>query len=235
MDSDIYRVDSVITKGITVLNTMSVKKLHDIFVENSSIMGVTVIKNSLPIGIITRERLMLYLSGRFGYSLYEKKTVDLVMDINYLSVDLSSNINEVAIRAMDRSMHKIYDFIVVVKKGAYYGVIEVRDLLLKYTEISVMRARNLNPLSGLPGNCEIEEEIKKIISTNEEYTVMYIDIDNFKVFNDNYGFDKGDKIILTLSDILKKYMLEGDFIGHIGGDDFIFIKKGYKGEKNSGF
>lgn len=79
-------------------------------------MGVTVIKNSLPIGIITRERLMLYLSGRFGYSLYEKKTVDLIMDINYLSVDKSSNINEVAIRAMDRSMHKIYDFIVVAKK-----------------------------------------------------------------------------------------------------------------------
>ena len=82
------------------------------------------------------------------------------------------------------------------------------------------RMLSYNPLTQLPGNVMIDEHVKKAIQNN--YEIAYIDMDNFKAYNDYYGFERGDKVILLLSEILKKYCSE-HFIGHIGGDDFIVI------------
>lgn len=84
-----------------------------------------------------------------------------------------------------------------------------------------------NPLTGLPGNPSIEEEIKKRIEGGERFAVLYLDNDNFKSYNDKYGYAKGDKVIQLVAKILRetieRYGGEDDFIGHIGGDDFIII------------
>lgn len=84
-----------------------------------------------------------------------------------------------------------------------------------------------NPLTGLPGNPSIEEEIKRRIATGEGFAVLYLDTDNFKSYNDKYGYAKGDRVIQLVSNILKDAIKrnggEDDFIGHIGGDDFIII------------
>lgn len=84
-----------------------------------------------------------------------------------------------------------------------------------------------NPLTSLPGNNSIREEIKNCISSKRIFAVCYFDIDNFKTFNDRYGFEKGDEVIRKTSQIIIEVIRdlggEGDFIGHIGGDDFIAI------------
>ena len=87
--------------------------------------------------------------------------------------------------------------------------------------------RRISALTGLPGNVQIHAELKKRITNKEEFTVLYLDLDNFKAYNDVYGFLKGDEIIeFTADTILKcihdKYS-ENSFVGHIGGDDFIAI------------
>lgn len=87
--------------------------------------------------------------------------------------------------------------------------------------------RRISPLTGLPGNVQIHAELKKRISNKGEFSVLYLDLDNFKAYNDVYGFLKGDEIIeFTAQTILKcihETFLEGSFVGHIGGDDFIAI------------
>ena len=86
-----------------------------------------------------------------------------------------------------------------------------------------------NPLTKFPGNIAIANELKKkIIKQDEEkFAVFYLDINNFKAFNDKYGFEKGDKAIVLTSNIIFKVIREmgdsHDFLGHIGGDDFIGI------------
>ncbi|MBM3461121.1 MAG: response regulator [Armatimonadetes bacterium] len=89
------------------------------------------------------------------------------------------------------------------------------------------QSRSSNPLTGLPGNMSIEQEINKRIYKRDPLAVAYIDIDNFKAFNDKYGYDKGDDIIQLVARILINAAEElgrrDDFIGHIGGDDYIFI------------
>jgi diguanylate cyclase (GGDEF)-like protein len=88
-------------------------------------------------------------------------------------------------------------------------------------------ALDANPMTGLPGNNSITERIEQILQTNEEFSVLYTDLDNFKAFNDKYGFAHGDKVILFTADLLHRaFELQKNpagFIGHVGGDDFVMI------------
>lgn len=87
--------------------------------------------------------------------------------------------------------------------------------------------RRISPLTGLPGNVQIHAELKKRISNRENFSVLYLDLDNFKAYNDVYSFLKGDEIIKYTADTIVRcvhnYIHEGAFVGHIGGDDFIAI------------
>lgn len=89
------------------------------------------------------------------------------------------------------------------------------------------RAENANPLTKLPGNIVIMEEVERRIKQGVKFTVIYCDLDNFKAFNDKYGIHKGDEAIKLTGDTFKEAVkLKGnqdDFIGHEGGDDFILL------------
>ncbi|MBI5042874.1 MAG: response regulator, partial [Nitrospirae bacterium] len=84
-----------------------------------------------------------------------------------------------------------------------------------------------SPTTMLPGNIAIEREINAEIRNGNPFSVCYIDLDNFKAYNDNYGFLKGDAVIKqtakVITDVVKEYGNDLDFIGHIGGDDFIVL------------
>ncbi len=112
-----------------------------------------------------------------------------------------------------------------------------RELLsrVKNTLRRIDRNRGANPLTGLPGNLEIQAEINSRIVKKVPFSVIYVDLDNFKAFNDVYGFAKGDIAIKLTADILSDEIRyngnKDDFIGHIGGDDFIVVtncEKAYK-------
>jgi len=89
------------------------------------------------------------------------------------------------------------------------------------------KAENANPLTKLPGNIVIMEEVGKRIKEGKKFTVIYCDLDNFKAFNDKYGIHKGDQAIMMTGDIFKDAVKNkgaaGDFVGHEGGDDFLLV------------
>ena len=89
------------------------------------------------------------------------------------------------------------------------------------------RNRWANPLTGLRGNIEIQVEINQRIAKKEVFAVIYGDLDNFKSYNDVYGFASGDRAIKLTADVLidatNTFGNSRDFIGHIGGDDFVII------------
>ncbi len=95
--------------------------------------------------------------------------------------------------------------------------------------------RRVSPLTGLPGNVQIHAELKKRIGRGEPFSVLYLDLDNFKAYNDVYGFLKGDQIIEFTADTIVNSVhsneLENTFVGHIGGDDFVAIVPGTNCEK----
>ncbi len=86
---------------------------------------------------------------------------------------------------------------------------------------------SLSPLTRLPGNLAIEAELRRRIDTHEPFAVLYLDLDNFKAFNDVYGFTHGDEAIqlvaTTSVDLVRRRGTPQDFVGHIGGDDFLIV------------
>jgi diguanylate cyclase (GGDEF)-like protein len=111
-----------------------------------------------------------------------------------------------------------------------------RELLSRIKNIfrRIDRNRNANPLTGLSGNLEIQRDITSRISRGLSFAVIYADLDNFKAYNDVYGFSNGDRIIVLTADILQDQVAlfgnEDDFVGHIGGDDFIIVSTPDKAE-----
>ncbi|MDR3363398.1 MAG: response regulator [Clostridiales Family XIII bacterium] len=104
-----------------------------------------------------------------------------------------------------------------------------RELLSRIKNIfrRIDRNRNANPLTGLNGNLEIQREITSRITKGLSFGIIYVDLDNFKAYNDVYGFSNGDRIIILTADILRDQVAlwgnSDDFVGHIGGDDFIMV------------
>lgn len=99
----------------------------------------------------------------------------------------------------------------------------------------IRMSRASNPLTGLPGNLAIEHELNQRLARHERLACCYLDIDNFKAFNDHYGFEKGDECIRLVAEVLIEAVEEAgesqDFLGHIGGDDFILITELERVEK----
>ena len=86
--------------------------------------------------------------------------------------------------------------------------------------------RNLSPLTGLPGNIRIQEEIERMVREDLPFAVVYADLDNFKAYNDQKGFVRGDRLIQATARVVQDAVVEfsaGGFVGHVGGDDFVAV------------
>lgn len=188
--------------------------------------------NGAFMGILTKRQVLSALSGMYGYTLNMRKNAGEMMDTACLTVTDDTPVETAAKLAMARCQPYIYDSIPVIdgKTGEYCGFVSIKDLLLTAVNIQVQRATDCNPLTGLPGNIAIDERVEKLIGKNDPFAIIYFDLDNFKAYNDAYGFTNGDLMIKAVADTLKEYCCEGDFCGHIGGDDFVVITNGDRTE-----
>lgn len=107
----------------------------------------------------------------------------------------------------------------------------IKELKMR-VELSFERLERMvatNPLTKLPGNLIIQREIQNRLDRVEIFALAYADLDNFKPFNDKYGFSRGDEVIKMLGriimNIVRTEQPHGNFIGHIGGDDFVYVMK----------
>ena len=142
----------------------------------------------------------------------------------------------IVVSSNDDTEHRI----TILKEAIeYYIKKPVNEKYLYYTVKNISRLltinRRISPLTGLPGNVQIHAELKKRLSNKEEFSVLYLDLDNFKAYNDVYGFLKGDEIIKFTANVILECIHRdvegGSFVGHIGGDDFIAIVPTLKCEK----
>lgn len=206
-------------------------EVHQLFMKEPTRLGITIVQNGYVIGLMTKDHMDHMMSGQYGFSLYARRPISVIMDREPLIVDFHMPVNEATKLAMARQVEKLYDCIVVTNHGKYVGIVTIKTLLEKSIEIEVSNARHQNPLTGLPGNLLIERYLSDCIASNQPFTVLYVDIDNFKAYNDVYGFEKGDHIIMMLAHLLKAHAPHHAFVGHVGGDDFIVVVKTHAVEK----
>lgn len=206
--------------------------------DHHPISGVVVVdETDRPLGLVMSHNLDRQLSSIYGASLYYDRPVELVMDKNPLVVDFSIPVEEAAKNAMSRQPFKLYDHIIVTKEDTVLGVVSVQKMLDALARVQVEMAKGANPLTGLPGGVAIEREIEGRSGRGENTSFIYIDLDNFKAYNDSYGFEAGDRMLSLLAKILvwasRRHAGVNAFVGHIGGDDFVIIADHEKAERIS--
>ncbi|WP_194287305.1 GGDEF domain-containing protein [Gracilibacillus oryzae] len=213
----------IIEYAISVSPDTANSEIDQLFKENINTHGIVITKSNKPVGIITRTDFYQKLGSLYGYNLYISRPVSLLMKEFILCFDYHTSIIEASEKAMNRGSNELYDDIIVTKAELLYGVISIRSLLMTFASVQSQVASSLNPLTKLPGNRIIDENIQELPS-KEKFTILYIDLDYFKTYNDVYGFAKGDKVIQETASILQAHAHQYQgFVGHIGGDDFIII------------
>ncbi len=227
-------VSSIISYVATVSLGHMGFHVKELFNQNPLLEGVVVISDSAaPVGLIMREQYYRNLSRQYGYEIFMNRPISLIMTSTPLIVDAQTPIDEVGEMAMKRSLDHLYDYVIVQKDSQYQGVVSIRELLIKISEMNINIAKYTNPLTGLPGNKLITEKIHQAISM-KECTLLYFDLDNFKAYNDTYGFEKGDQLLRGLGSILQRTLILNNqstsFLGHIGGDDFVILLDHYEYE-----
>jgi len=210
----------------TVHVKTQVKEVIKKFKENEDLNALPIVSSAdIPVGLVMRERLFLKTSSKFGYALYSERPIEQVMDSKPVIIEIDDSLEKVSKLCLDRPAYKVYDAFIVVSNGLYVGMGTVYSLFKKTSELQLQYATYANPLTGLPGNIPIYDEINRRIKAKLWQVVCYADLDNFKAYNDCYGFTHGDDVLKYTAFILKDNMdgIPDSFTGHVGGDDFIFI------------
>jgi diguanylate cyclase (GGDEF)-like protein len=177
-----------------------------------------------PVGIVHRHSLSEALLKPFANELHARKPISRLMSTDYLAVEASQSLQQVSRLLTSRARQRIEEDFIIIEDGRYTGLGRVIDVLKLITELKIQKARYANPLTLLPGNVPIQQCLTRLLQQSREAVVCYVDIDNFKPFNDIYGYAKGDEVLLSLAQCLNERVdPTRDFVGHIGGDDFLLV------------
>lgn len=199
------------------------KSVYDYFMADPLSTCVAVIEKQKPIGLVRRENLLENLSSTYGRALYDRKPIKQLMTTAFHSFEKDTSLDIISKR-VTASVDRHNDEFFITGQGALLGKCTLINLLKKITDNRIETVRYSNPLTGLPGNVPIEQSLSNYIASGASFAIAYIDLDNFKPFNDYCGYSKGDELIKSLAEILRRNTNpETDFIGHIGGDDFIVM------------
>ena len=175
------------------------------------------------LGIIYESDIKKISYSQYGLSLAQNMTYSSSL-IKYikpaLSVEISWGIDKILEMYNLKSKGSLGIFI--TQSDKYKGFINLNSLLTLSYKRNIEIATNQNPLTKLPGNSQIEKYIEKTLKENQKNIthIIYFDFNDFKPFNDIYGFRQGDRAILIFSELLQKRYPRDSFIAHIGGDDF---------------
>ncbi|VVN34755.1 hypothetical protein PS645_05029 [Pseudomonas fluorescens] len=177
-----------------------------------------------PCGIVHRHSLSDVLLKPFATDLFARKPISRLMSDNFLAVELSQSLQQVSRLITSRARQRIEEDFIITLHGGYLGLGRVIDVLKLITELKIQQARYANPLTLLPGNVPIQQCLTRVLQQRRESIICYVDIDSFKPFNDIYGYGRGDEVLLCLAQCLNDRVDPSrDFVGHIGGDDFLLV------------
>ncbi len=170
-----------------------------------------------PRGIVHRHSLADVL-------LFARKPISRLMSEDFLAVERSQSLQQVSRLLTSRARQRIEEDFIITQGGRYQGLGRVIDVLKLITEQKIQQARYANPLTLLPGNVPIQQCLARLLEQQRAAAVCYVDIDSFKPFNDIYGYARGDEVLLCLAQCLSDCVDPNqDFVGHIGGDDFMLV------------
>lgn len=217
-------VANLITYQSTIPETFTNEQVYEMFQEDASLNSIPVVTDRKPIGLISRFDTIDRFARPYQKELHGKKPCTQFMDDSPLIVQKSMTINALSEMILNADPQYLMNGFIVVDGDDYVGTGSGHALLREITNLQIIAARYANPLTSLPGNVPINSHIDRLLEHGEPFIACYCDLDNFKPFNDAYGYRRGDELIQFVGRLLSNVAIdERDFVGHIGGDDFILL------------
>lgn len=196
----------------------------DILTRSPALHAIAVVDNQRPIGLINRQNFVDAYARPFHRELYGRKSCLQFANKSPTIVEKAASIEELTLVLTAQDQRYLADGLIVVDRGAYVGLLRGEDLVRAVTEVRIEAARYANPLTLLPGNIPIEAHIKRLLSNSSSFHACYCDLNSFKPFNDVYGYWQGDEMLKLAAETLAKACDPRiDFLGHVGGDDFLIL------------
>ncbi|MCI4663681.1 MAG: EAL domain-containing protein [Neomegalonema sp.] len=174
-----------------------------------------------PLGLLRESALRTLVHSPYGRSLTRNQRSGISLN-QFIEKCPIVDVTTSGSHLVQHFLHEGVDGVIVTSDMRYLGFLPAEKLVQLNAALQTRAAREANPLTHLGGNGVINAFISESANNlNVDRLYCYVDFDNFKPFNDRYGFAAGDRAILLLSTLLRRYFSGGNYVlGHIGGDDF---------------
>ena len=208
----------------TVTQATSNDALAALFMASPELHSVALLEFDSPIGIINRAQFMNQYSQLYYREVWGRKTCAVHANRAPRLIERNHSVDELIGILTSQDQRYLADGFIVVDNGRYVGLGTGDQLVRSVTETRIEAARHANPLTFLPGNIPISQHMDRLLKKQLRFVACYADLNHFKPFNDYYGYWRGDEMIRLVARIaLEQCDPQFDFLGHVGGDDFIML------------
>lgn len=219
-----FRVERMLMRAPAVSPDTSHQTVAVMFQADESLHSIAIVEDGAPVGMLNRERFFDQYAKPYFKELYGRKPCTLFAHMSPLTLDRYTGIETLTQVLTSEDQRYLTEGFIITEGGTYLGVSTGEQLVRAVTEIRIEAARHANPLTFLPGNIPISQHIARLLATGNDFVACYGDLNHFKPFNDHYGYWQGDEMIRLVASVFVAHCdARRDFVGHVGGDDFVVV------------
>jgi len=219
-----FTMDRLVETAVTVSPDTPVDELAGLFSRNEALRALAVVDNDKPVGLVNRQSFLNRYAKPYFREVFGRKSCLTVANMSPLMLDRNTGLDGATQVLTSADQHYLTEGFIVTDGGRYLGLATGTQLVRAVTESRIESARHANPLTFLPGNIPISENIARLLQTGNEFVACYGDLNDFKPYNDQYGYWRGDEMIrLVAGTFVAHCDPRRDFVGHVGGDDFVVL------------
>jgi EAL domain-containing protein (putative c-di-GMP-specific phosphodiesterase class I)/GGDEF domain-containing protein len=208
--------------------TLGPQATHDevaaLFNQHTDWHALALVEDDRPVALMGRQHFFDRYAKQYFRELFGRKPCIGFANTTPTLVDVRADIDELARVLTSSDQRYLSEGFVYTENGRYRGLGTGHQLVRQVTESRIEAARHANPLTLLPGNIPISEHIERLLAARARFVCCYADLRDFKPFNDHFGYWRGDEMIKLLARTAQNHSdPRRDFVGHVGGDDFVIL------------
>jgi diguanylate cyclase (GGDEF)-like protein len=208
----------------TVTAATTNDELASCFARRPDLHAIALLEQEQPVALINRVQFMNEYSKLYYREVWGRKPCTVHANFSPRLIEREHSVDELIGILTSQDQRYLADGFIVTDNGRYVGLGTGEQLVRSVTETRIEAARHANPLTFLPGNIPISQHMDRLIQKKVRFVACYADLNNFKPFNDYYGYWRGDEMIRLLARLaIAQCDSQCDFLGHVGGDDFILL------------
>ena len=198
--------------------------LAALFHQHEALHAIALVRDGRPVALVNRQQFMNRYATLYFREVHGKRPCIGCADTAPRIVDIEDDIGVLAEILTSPDQRYLSDGFIITAGGQYAGLGTGEQLVRTVTEARIEAARHANPLTFLPGNIPINLQIDRLLGSGVDFVACHADLNDFKPFNDHYGYWRGDEMIRLVARVsLLHADPQHDFVGHVGGDDFVLL------------